>query len=207
MIFGYLARRWARRARTTVLALGIVMVFVTAKEARIAAAASPTPQRISCSDLALRGPGENAHVEVTDFVLGWANYETSESSDEWRTVWARARGTTPFHGSILVYSTGIRSSRSFWALSAGDAIRGTVVQGVGWIDAEIRKALQARHPDLDLDYCWVLRHDRPPKERGELALTLAAGVALTVLGLRFLWRELFGTSDEGPAYAPMAARL
>jgi hypothetical protein len=52
-----------------VLLFGVMFVFYSFREMRLAVAASETPQRLTLAQLAANGPGDNAHVVLTDFAL------------------------------------------------------------------------------------------------------------------------------------------
>jgi hypothetical protein len=52
-----------------VLVLGVMLIGASLLEMRLALAASETPQRLTLAQLAANGPGDNAHVVLTDFAL------------------------------------------------------------------------------------------------------------------------------------------
>lgn len=52
-----------------VLVCGAMLVFYGLREMRLAVGASEAPQRLTLAQLAANGPGDNAHVVLTDFAL------------------------------------------------------------------------------------------------------------------------------------------
>lgn len=52
-----------------VLVFGVMLAFYGLREMRLAVDASEAPQRLTLAQLAASGPGDNAHVVLTDFAL------------------------------------------------------------------------------------------------------------------------------------------
>jgi hypothetical protein len=79
------------RMRLILIGLGIGAALLTwgVKEVRLAAAAAASPQRLTCRELAEAGPGANAHVILTDFVVATngAYYKSNKDQADWTTIW------------------------------------------------------------------------------------------------------------------------
>lgn len=86
---GFSVGHFRLRIVTLFLALGAVLTWFGVRETKLAAASSATPQPLSCRDLALRGPGANAYVTLTDFVVArnGAYYKRDQDQSDWSTIW------------------------------------------------------------------------------------------------------------------------
>jgi hypothetical protein len=71
------------------LGIGAALLALGVKEVRLANAAAASPQRITCRELAESGPGANAHVILTDFVVAknGAYYKSNKDQADWTTIW------------------------------------------------------------------------------------------------------------------------
>ena len=71
---------------------GAVLTFFGYNEHKLASAAASDPQSITAADLAANGPGENAHVAVTDaYILdSYSAYYYEDKPSEFEKVWIPA---------------------------------------------------------------------------------------------------------------------
>lgn len=91
---------------------GLLCALVGYRETRLACVAKPQPRRITCAELASRGPGDNAHVEIEKLmVCFWVFvYEKKQKSvsnsassrdSEYATIWVPAVPIGgPFHKKL-----------------------------------------------------------------------------------------------------------
>jgi len=74
--------------------VGLGCFFEGTKENKIAAVASPEPQKIKCSELEAKGPGSNAHILLTDFLLcddyAYEGKKDAGGRETWERVWIPA---------------------------------------------------------------------------------------------------------------------
>src|SRR2546425_13130993 len=81
------------RILLVIIVLGAMLAWFGYQEWRLAGAASPTPAKITCAQLESSGPGENAHVILTDFILcptGFVYQGTQGNDSHWTTIWIPA---------------------------------------------------------------------------------------------------------------------
>ncbi len=170
--------------------------LVGSVEASNAARARPDATPMACAELEAKGPGENAHVALTDFVCGGDyayEYKHHVMGDEWERVFlpvvARPRGQ-----KIRGLATDVHvvlSARSRWAnvhgpedverLATSETVEG-IVSDYERIDDETRAILAQRYPGVDFRRCWVVEVGKPIAtgdfEKAGALGTLAAFVAL-----------------------------
>jgi hypothetical protein len=65
--------------------IGTFILFIASALSDVAAVGRPTPQPLTLAELIARGPGDNAHVELTDFQFGKPIIE--QRGQQWRWVW------------------------------------------------------------------------------------------------------------------------
>jgi hypothetical protein len=77
------------RIKIALLVGGIVLVVFGVQEWRLSQEAKEAPQTISCGDLSAKGPGDNAHIVLTDGLLCGDSfvYEAKKNNPKWNTVW------------------------------------------------------------------------------------------------------------------------
>jgi hypothetical protein len=199
------------------VAAGLVLYGV--KEMQLGGVAKPEPQTITCRDLGEKGPGDNAHVRMTDYELleGEFAVERSkkQSEDKWNKAWIPAipRGTLPAPGQpyqVLVYVNDRDSDQATLnALAARPEIQGTVINEIESIDADVRKILDSSYPQNSIEKAWILEVDRKPKSSLFGIGMIAGGVLLFVLVvLAFLERRRRrAASRAAPPPHPATGRL
>src|SRR5947207_6389199 len=71
--------------------VGIFLVVKGVNEHTLSGKTKDQPQRISCAKLASEGPGDNAHIVLTDFLMA-PNYvyEGRGKSGTWSNAWVPA---------------------------------------------------------------------------------------------------------------------
>lgn len=196
---------------------GFMLGFMGVQEMRLAAAAKAEPQRITCADLSARGPGDNAHVELTNFILCTQSYvyEGRAANSPWDKVWVPAvpvggafhqqvmqllatqpnfAGPMPVPSDIkvLVKSTRTRNDMEMTTLSNRPSLRGVVVNKIESLGKDELKLLQQSYPGTNFSSCYIMHEGRA---LGNASMNLAyfGGAAVLVL-LGGIW-ILAGSSD------------
>lgn len=197
------------------------------QEFRLSRVSKADPQTLTCEALGRDGPGENAHVVLTDHLLLTHSFVYSSRKDEWTEAWIPAvpRGGE-YHRKVaaLVAADGdagklpppddlrviVRVARPKDAstidrLAEADTLRGLVINEVRGIPAKSRDLLATSYPGIDLGRCWILEVDRKPTSAG---LGLGA-IAASVVGLGVLfrfWRKRKRPAVEAPSRSRRASR-
>ncbi len=89
--------------------LGAIAVFAAWQLQMVAGPAQPTPQTLSAAELIDKGPGDNLHVELTDFTFGQPAIEKTDNV--WLRVWVPVQpdfpGTKPAERTLLLRADGV----------------------------------------------------------------------------------------------------
>ena len=174
------------RVHVTVFCLGIVVAFWGGQELVLASGSSGAAQRMTCADLAKSGPGENAHVILTEFDLT-PEYVTQEERGHWTQVWVRA---VPKGGArnalVLLTSRKVRSEKELAEAFDKPELEGTIVDALGKPNAEVRARLDATYQGLS--FARVLEVGRKPSgwllSGGAILLGLVTSIAFFAVLLR-----------------------
>jgi hypothetical protein len=203
------------RMRLVLIGLGIGAALLTlgVKEVRLAAAAAASPQRITCRELAEAGPGANAHVILTDFVVArnGAYYKTNKDQADWTTIWlpllprggAAANAAKPAIGvtlasqistrsaassanggiQILLKSNQIHNQGELTPLYYQRELEGMVVNCVDSVGSKEMDVLRLQYPNTDFSKCWILEEGRKPATLGMRIGLLSGGGACMLFAL------------------------
>lgn len=190
---------------------GILLAVWGVREGIMAGGAKAEPQTITCADLGRDGPGNNAHVVLTDFIIspGTFVYQEGKRGGAWSKVWVpllpvggawdrkvqallEQSGTDdpgdvllpqPETFSVLVRSSLVPNERGLSILEMGGELRGLVINEIDSLGREEEKLLAGEYPNVNLDECWIIDHARTPKSMGTVILLVGAGVVLAGLGV------------------------
>ncbi len=187
------------RLLVVIAMLGVGMVAVGVNERRLATGAKTVPQTITCAKLAQSGPGDNAHVIMTDVLLVSDRfvYKAAKGSDRWETIWipaipadaehaqAMVRALGPgassldklmAHPSVIVKSSRIhtRADLAQWARSG--KVQGLIVNNVETLSGEEYDLLQRSYGFLG--NVWLLEDGRTPSTGVETYALILLGAAL-----------------------------
>ncbi len=191
------------------IVLGGLMVYWGYQEMSLASKTDATPQTITCQALSDSGPGDNANVVMSDFLLCTMAYvyEGVGSSDSvYSTVWVPAvplDGTyhrllksmldeegnivgdlpMPTDLAVLVKTSKTPNDEALDRLAAADTLGGLVINEIASLDSEEKKLLSESYPGVDFDKVWILEHGRVPAGAGKMYGLMGGGLALLVLGL------------------------
>jgi hypothetical protein len=206
------------------LVIGGILLLAGFKAVRLASIARPAPHPITCADLADHGPGDNAHVEMSDFFLAYLTYVKVQPAGaaEWSAVYVpavplqseyhrkvleqidphtnAAVGQPPVPGSfgVIVRGTRAHSEDDLKAMAGRDTIEGVVVNAFDPLPPEVADTLRKTFPGVDFDKVWVLDEGRTPPTatKGYVMLGVGATLALIALGLAATGALARGSADQ-----------
>lgn len=197
------------RILLVLVVLGGFMTYWGYQEMSLASKTEPTPQAISCQDLSDSGPGDNANVEMSDFLLCTMSYvyEGIGSSDTvYKTVWIPA---VPLNGEyhqkllallddegnltseppmprslgVLVKTSKASSDNAIVDLADQDTLSGLVINEIASLGSDEKKILVDSYPGVDFDKVWIIEHGREPAGAGKTYGLMGGGLAMIVVGL------------------------
>jgi hypothetical protein len=186
------------------MCLGGLLIFLGIRETRLNAVAQAEPQRISCAQLESRGPGDNAHVLMTDFLMcDFYVYEEGVGS-RWERAWVpvvplggeyhrqlveltgpngeiEGEMPPPPDFKVIVEFPGATDVEYLSEMAEEDEIHGTIVNVIRKLDPETKKLIEGTY-DVDADACWVLVEGRTPGGASRVWSYMGGGVILILFG-------------------------
>ena len=203
----------------------VALIMLGFKEARLAAAASSTPQQLSCQQLATNGPGDNAHVVLTDLLLCGGSYVYAERNGRWTEAWIPAvplggayhqqlaalgpvaEVPPPANIRVIVKLPSVRGDSDVARFAAQEKLQGMVINDIESLGTEEKSILADGYPGVDFGRCWIVEQGRGPAGLGKIAGCIGGGLLLVVF---LVWRvlRLRGRPEIQPergAASPMAS--
>jgi hypothetical protein len=192
-----------------ILVLGGVVFFVGFNEWRLATKAHAVPQRISAADLEAHGPGNNAHIVLSNFLVceGAFVYETEKTGgkEHWKRVWVPAvpsdsayaqQVAQAMQGPIvhqppppdvrIILKSKADSEQTVQILARSATIQGLVVNEIESLGRDEKKILSENYPGVDFSRCWILEVDKKPAGAGQVIGMMGGGGTVALLGLALL---------------------
>ena len=191
------------RFKLILLILGGALIYFAFQEFKLSSATESTPQQITCSDLGQFGPGSNAYVEMTEFLLCDFSFVYEEQVGQWSKIWVPA---VPVNGEyhqkimqlvestsdtittdmfpmptdikVIVKSEKIKNEAQLSQVSNQDTIRGVVVNKIEKLGSEERNILSSSYPGVDFRSVWILQERRQPAGIGKMFGLGAGGLGL-----------------------------
>ena len=203
------------------------MLFVMGfRELQLRGMAKDAPQLISCEDLADDGPGDNAFVRLSDFMLCDFDFVyASEDTDgsKWTDAWvpivpsdgvyarevqqirAEYGNNTDFPSpgdfNVILWLPSAKSYADVSAAASEAALQGMVINKVDPLSTDARRYLEETYPQVDIRDCWILQLDRRPAGLATLLGLFGGGTLL--IGGCVLWIWL---AHRRRTYDPRAGR-
>jgi hypothetical protein len=174
------------------LVAGGVLIFVGVQEYQLSKVAKAEPQTITCAQLVAHGPGDNAHLRLTEFEFTDNYvYQEQKRSTDWKASYVPAvpprvkddPGVRTI--KVLVKSTAARNEDQLYALGQAP-IDGVVINTVSSLGRDEKRLLKESYPGVDFDACWIIHADKKPASRGKLMGLLGGGTGLAVLSAALL---------------------
>lgn len=177
------------RLMIIMIVVGGMLCYWGYQEWALANVAGHEPRTITAEQLVQNGPGKNAHVVVTDFVLG-ENFVASQfkNSSTWTDVWVPViplndELVDPDNVRLIIKASGIKDEQALQKFGARPSFQGMVINEIDSIGSEEEKLLKKEYPKTDFSKCWIVEVDRKPASSGKIFGLLGAGVALIVVGI------------------------
>lgn len=193
------------RLKLALIIGGGVLVFFGIQEWRLGSGCKAEAQKITCADLETRGPGDNAHVSLTDFFFSPKGYvytfDKNKPGGSWKEVWIPAYRTGgDYHKAcmeaaqsdkdlpaappvrILVKSSHVSNEAGLVALGEKETITGVLINKIESMGSEERDLLKGSYPGSNLESCYILEEGRTPSGTGALMGYFLGGLALMGVG-------------------------
>ena len=199
------------RIKLLMIVGGIVLLVFGIQEYRLASEAAQTAQSITCADLAAKGPGANAHVNVTNALICEQAfvYEAKKNTpDTWNKVWVPA---VPIDGEfvktvnelmlqtggklehlppptdirVLIKTSSVHNAGELEAFSKTaltSGVTGLVTNKIESLGAKEKKILEENYPGIDFTKCYIVDHERKPADASKLAAMIGGGALITLIG-------------------------
>jgi hypothetical protein len=196
------------RLKIAIVVIGGVLTFFGFQELRLRSVVKSDPQTITCADLGEHGPGDNANVIMSDFLLCDFSYvyEQREHSRNWEKVWVPA---VPLEGEyhqmilsrlkpdgsidgeipppkdvkVIVQSSQVMNEGALTKLAADETLPGLIINEIASLGSEEQKLLRESYPGVDFNKVYILEHMRKPQHAGLSAAMVGGGVLLAGVGV------------------------
>lgn len=200
------------RIKLALVVGGVVLTFFGIQEMRLSASSGSEPQKLSLAQLESRGYGDNAWVEMGNFVLCDWDYVYSEKNGMWQEVWVPAvpldgefyqgllamldedgnwpQGVPvpkPTDVKLVVNLPDARSERDMERVGMRDTIRGMIVNEIESLGSDEKRLLSKSYPGIDFDTCYIFEQGREPSSAGKMLAFIGGGVSLFLLGAGWFW--------------------
>jgi hypothetical protein len=184
------------------LLIGIGAIVAAVQEYRLGAKADEKPQTLTCRQLIDKGPGDNLHVVVTDYVLEVDSFvveEKKRQKDNWNKVWIPL---SPLDGKktegkfhVILQTDRAHKDADLVAIQKAGQIHGMVVNDVASLGSKEEGLLRQSYPKTDFAKCWIIQHERGPKTTTDVLLYIIAGVVALLAGLALIVSWMRGSKE------------
>ena len=196
------------RILVIMIVIGAGLLFYGYQEMQLGSVAAEEPQKISCQKLFDSGPGDNAHIMLSDFFfcMGAYIHEKKPGKEEFVKVWVpvaprggeyhqliasmvdekgdfKGKLPAPKNIRLILKTEHVKSDQSLWKLMKEDTIQGLIVNEIKSLEGEELKLLQENYPGIDFSKVWLLEHKRNVSGSGTIYGSLGAGAVLLLVGL------------------------
>lgn len=194
-----------------VMLLGAVFIAKGFNFMRLNETSSAIPQEITCAELAENGPGDNAHVRMTDFILCDGYVVETGRFGGWDRAWVPAvplggkyhqrlielagpdgviegKKPLPRRIRVIVEFPDATNEADLAAMGEQDAIHGTIINVIRDLDKETRDLIQRTYRAVDADKFLVLVAGESPPGVAGVGGDIAGGIALIFVGGFLLFR-------------------
>jgi len=163
-----------------VLAACFLLVY-SCREYWLGWKAEAEPQIITAQELADNGPGDNYHVQVTDFRFGEQLIYVGEMTD-WKEAWIPIIAPGRTLPDIVLKTDDIHSGFELALLAASGQVQGMVVNDIGGLNSDQKNMFKKAYLGFDFDNCCIVEHNRRPAGTLSFLLKFVGSVALAAVG-------------------------
>ncbi len=195
---------------------GIALIVFGAREMMLGRVAKPTPQEMTCSQLCTSGPGDNAHIAMTEFIPCTFSCVVKESKrrSSWAGAWVplvprdgdyaktlmamvdengEIDGELPVPQDVKVVAwvPKARDEADLLRLEGTTRLQGMVINEISGLGTKERQLLQQSYPQSNFNTCYVFEVGRTPTGIAGSVGMIAGGAAVAGLpiGLMVLRRR------------------
>jgi len=188
--------------------LGGVLAFYGFNEYRLGNVAKAEPRTVKLADLITNGPGDNAHVIITDylpdenivFTYRKSKFEITDGSNKpWNEAYMPLHpnqggaggpgmpgmpGMQPTTGPVrfILKTTTAKNKGELDSIIRAGRIQGVIINSIASLGSEVSKLLRESYPTADLNSVLILEANRKPSPP-TFGLALAAlGAVLVLIG-------------------------
>ncbi|MGQ0613417.1 MAG: hypothetical protein ACT4PV_06750 [Planctomycetaceae bacterium] len=190
------------------------------QETRLGSKARAEPQRLSLARLAADGPGDNAHILLTDYLMCSWSFVYSSKRGSWTEAWVPAvelegeyhiqvraliaekgedaKPSPPRDLKVIVKLPSARTIADVERIAALDEVRGMIINEIEELGSQERTILERNYPGVDFARCWVFEEGRSPASSGKKFGLWGGALACLVLAFFPLLRRLARGSSREP---------
>jgi hypothetical protein len=177
------------------LLFGVVMVIGGVLAYRSSQFVESQPQEITCRELSNHGPGDNAHLLISDFTVVADAYVVQEGKDydDPDVAWiplVPAGQPEPEVFHVILLSEQATTPDEVRELADESQIQGVVENVVGFLLQRDRDTLADEFPGSTLDNCYLISH----QERGYTPPSASLGLVCIAIGAVISAISLLGIS-------------
>jgi hypothetical protein len=147
---------------------------------------SATPQQIRLADLAAKGPGNNIHVMVTDYVFGPLPV-IEKKRGQWNRVWIplypAGQKENPADIKVIVRSFNLHNDAELAQFYQQKAFTGVITNSIYSMGSGEVSELKKGYPGANFNDVWMIDEGRDFPTEGYVSLLLSIAGVLLVLGI------------------------
>ncbi len=188
------------------IVLSAVLMYFGLQELRLYSASGSKPTVMTVAELEANGSGDNAWVEVHDFIFGLNfAYEYKENDkNRWTTVWVPVlpqggeyhrllaelseKDPDPAHmpppkNVKIIAKLHTPNEASFNQVGGDPQFDGLIINKIESLSKDSLRVLEQAYPNVDLKTCLIIEVGRHPAGLGKMAAMLGGGLVVLGLGL------------------------
>ena len=193
-------------SKLLLIGAGVAVVFWGWRERQLASASSGEAHRMTCKQLGDSGPGDNAHVVLTDFLMTHQIVYAEAKSGAWKKVWVPAvpidseyakqlqaaegdatKVAVPRPVKVIVLAKDVKDEMALDDLGGKDELEGMVINVIDELGKEERTLLEKSYGDVS--GAQIFEVGRAPTSAVLALLAIAAGALLALAVLASFFRR------------------
>jgi len=199
-------------------ATGIALFVQGYQQLKLYNVSSEHPRQITLRELVENGPGDNAHLLVSDFYLCTSAYIYEEKYGRCIRAWIPAlpgddeyalrldqaidddgiiEGEFPLPADIkVIVLVNTESIEEIQQMSTEKTIEGMIINEIESLSPEENRLLSESYPGIDFNRCWILRKGQRPPGKTKLMIFLGGGFVLLLSSALLLTREIISEKKD-----------
>jgi hypothetical protein len=172
--------------------VGCVLGWLGIQEWRLSAGAEDKPHEITLKDLIARGPGDNAHIILKDFIpCENFLYVGKKDSDHWKEAWVpviplddpNKINLKPTSFRAILKCSNVHNQGELERLAGKSPLQGMVMNEIESLGDKEKEVLRGSYPQTNFDRCWIIEPEREPAGLAKIGGYLGGGVVLMGVAL------------------------